>query len=125
MVLVVFEREWNGLYQGTVMSNLASAPSLACIQDYSIPLASVFIGSCSYSFQGGRWLDWTFSSVQNVRFVVPLENLEGISSVPNFSPKQSVEYLTHATLQWTTDDIKITFDSNSLVVNTRQAIVIN
>lgn len=43
--------------------------------------------------------------------------------VPKLSSKQNVEYLSHATLQWTTDGTKITFDSNSLVVNKRQVIV--
>ena len=65
-----------------------------------------------------------FLSVQNVGFLVPLEKLRRNGFVPELSSKQNVEYLTHATLQWTIDDTKITFDSISLVVNTRQAIVI-
>ena len=48
-------------------------------RDYSFPLSCVLIGSFSYKFQGNRCFDWTFTSVQNAGFVVPLENLERMS----------------------------------------------
>lgn len=92
-----------------------------------IPFDSLcpFIGSFSYRFRGNRCFNWTFFfKCPECRVSGTTRKLRRNEFVPKLSSKQSVEYLTHVTLQWTPDDTKITPDSNSLVVNTRQAIVI-
>lgn len=121
----VFWREWTTSNEKNRSFHFGMFPSLACIRYYSVRLACPFIGSFSYRFRGNRCFNWTFSfKCPECRVSGTTRKLRRNEFVPKLSSKQSVEYLTHVTLQWTPDDTKITPDSNSLVVNTRQAIVI-